>query len=211
VEPSEAGGLEAAILAARIREQERIARDLHDGIGQQLTAATLLCHGLEQQLEGPTRAQAERLRRLLEETLDQIGSIARDGQPAELRRDGLGPALARLAGQARDFSGVECTVEVEPEVVVGDSAASELYRIAQEALRNALRHAGAAKVQISLRREPGSLTLRVADDGSGFPPDREVRGLGLRNMQRRAERLGGRLAITRPPGGGTEVACRIPA
>ena len=210
MEPSEAAGLEAAILAARIHEQERIARDLHDGIGQQLTAATLLCHGLEQQLEGPTRAQAQRLRRLLEETLEQVGSIAREGQPAELRRGGLRPALEHLAGQARDLSGVACTVEVEPEVVVGDSAAGELYRIAQEALRNALRHAGAAKVQISLRREPGALTLRVVDDGSGFPLAREVRGLGLRNMQRRAERLGGRLDITRGPGGGTQVVCRIP-
>jgi PAS domain S-box-containing protein len=213
---SERMGLERAIIEASTAEQQRIGRDIHDGLGQTLTGLSILAKVEELRLR---RAGDERaanavgmFRQHTQAALDQARAMARGLRPVEVAPDGLAYALANLAKQVTTTSRVDCRylglphLEVEDEVV-----AMHLFRIAQEAAQNALKHAQATRIELDLRREPEGLLLTVRDDGRGMDPDGEhVDSMGLKIMRYRANILGGRLTIVSDPHHGTLVRCVAP-
>jgi signal transduction histidine kinase len=208
---------EAAITRVGEEERRRLGSELHDGLCQQLTAALLNCTMLERRLasrDAPETAVAGRLRAMLEDAIGASYDVSKGLCPVDLRPEGLVSALERLARQTRDTAGVACDVTSEgPAAVQDPQAALHLFRIAQEAVANALRHARCRAIRIDLHVGDDAVVLRVQDDGAGQGPAAHtpVGGMGIRLMAYRAETLGGTLAIGQPAAGGTLVTCRIPA
>ncbi len=201
--------------AAEEEERKRIARELHDDTAQSLAALMLRLRLIRNQDDAEARTRAlDELREELGEALERIRRFARGLRPPALDELGLVPALE---SHARSISeAVEVPVRVDAEPVAGLlSPQSELalYRIAQEALSNAIRHGQPETVQITIRRRPGVVVLRVRDDGRGFrveeARDGERPGLGLFGMEERAAYLGGRVEIRSVPGRGTVVRATI--
>ena len=195
-----------------LTERARLARDLHDAVSQKLfslraraRAAAVLAG------RDPARAAAEM------EAVAQLGAEAHaelraviDGlAPPELGEAGLAESLRRyavLAGRAHGVAVGFAAAELPP---LDEQQEAALYRVAQEALHNALRHAGAGRITVTLTRSPRRVTLAVADDGAGFAPG-APEGLGFASMRGRAEAVGGTLAIQAKPGHGTTVRLAIP-
>ncbi len=206
--------LEREVAAIGDEERRRLGRNLHDGVCQELTAALLRWQTLQRSLrEGGTASaeESDRLTSLLTGAIDEAHNIAVGLCPVEPEPDALAPALRALAGRTQETAGVHCEFLATGDVGVPDSEmAQHLYRIAQEALSNAMRHAHARRIAVELRGTNGELALQVDDDGVGLPPDRRGDGMGLRTMEYRAQILGGRLTIAPAPGGGTRVACSVP-
>jgi signal transduction histidine kinase len=161
---------------------------------------------------GPvSAAESERLTSLLTEAIDEAHSIALGLCPVEPEPDALAPALRALTRRMQETAGVHCEFLATGDVRVPDSEmAQHLYRIAQEALSNAVRHAHAKRIAVELRGSAGEVGLQVEDDGVGLPPDGGGGGMGLRTMAYRAQVLGGQLTVAPGPGGGTRVACCLP-
>ena len=206
--------LEREIAAIGDEERRRLGRELHDGVCQELTAALLRWQTLQRSLRegGPvSAAESERLTSLLTEAIDEAHNIALGLCSVEPEPDALAPALRALTRRTQETADVHCEFLATGDVRVPDSEmAQHLYRIAQEALSNAGRHAHANRIAVELRGNTGELALQVEDDGVGLPPDRRGDGMGLRTMEYRAQILGGQLTITPAPGGGTRVACCVP-
>ena len=204
--------LEREILEVAAREQEKMAQDLHDGLGQVLTGAAFrlqaLYHALDGLGEDGLAADAIRTRELVEGALGQARAIARGLFPINVEPDGLADALGRLAADAATAFEIECTFEGEEVVAPSREHAGHLYRIAQEALANAARHGRATSISILLTRAAGEATLSVFDDGVGISDTALAggEGLGLRTMRYRADRVGGEFAVRPRLGGGTIVA-----
>lgn len=200
----------------RIGDEERrhLGDEVHDGVCQQLTGALLRCQALECRLEQgspPTSADLEALSSLLGETIHEAHAVAEGLCPIEPSPESLGLALRALAKRTRQMSGVACEFLTEGDVTVPDPPrAHHLYRVAQEALSNAVRHARASRIALALRGGDGTLTLQVDDDGGGMPGTLPSGGMGLRTMGSRAQMLEGELTIGPAPGGGTRVSCRVP-
>ncbi len=217
---------EEVLLAARleqVREEEkgRIARDLHDQLGQMLTGLKLDVLWLEEQLEAmaPTPAvnalveRAVEASALADQTVTEVQRIATALRPAALDGLGLGAALRQEGRRFESRAGVTCRVEVGEAVPeLTPSTATALYRIAQEALTNVARHAQASQVIVELEAAPGEVTLAVEDDGIGLDLARtgSERALGLASMRERAALAGGELVLVARPGGGTRVMARLP-
>jgi two-component system sensor histidine kinase UhpB len=205
--------LSAGIINAQEEERRRISRELHDDTAQALTSLLLYARALE---EGdPPPAVREALAELREEvarSLEGVRRLARELRPSALDDLGL---VAALEGYAQEFArrtGLD--VRFDP-ACGGDRLAAPvelvLYRIAQEALTNAAKHAGAGRVEMTLVREPGAVSLIVRDDGRGFDPARlPSGGMGLFSMRERAELAGGTLTVVSAPGAGTTIAVRVP-
>ncbi len=208
--------LQRQILEVSTAEQERIGREVHDGIGQQLTALTLFAGGLQRRLLRAGHApEAEALGQLqlhLEATLQQARSLARGLAPVDIDRHDLPDALRELAARVRETTGLDCSYEGMPQVELAQAAqARHLFRIAQEAVANALRHAQATTLRIRLDAQDRALVLQVLDDGLGVPDPVARRGrLGLHIMAYRADAMGARLYVRRRTAGGTEVRCVLP-
>jgi PAS domain S-box-containing protein len=206
--------LEREVLEIAALEQRRIGQELHDGVGQELTGLGLMADTLARRLK-KSRANARLAARVaegIERVHGQVRALARGLARPEVDPAGLGAALEELAARAGEQSGGVCTFETAgPVTVADDVAATHLYRIAQEAVSNALRHGRARHVAIALRADAGTLALSVRDDGAGDPArfDR-TRGLGLRIMRNRAGVLGGTLTVGPAEGGGTLVTCVLP-
>ncbi len=213
---SERMALERAIIEASTAEQERIGRDIHDGLGQTLTGLSILAKAEELRLRQASEEQAADavgvLKQHIHAALDQARAMARGLRPVEVAPDGLVYALANLAKQVTTTSGMDCRYLGLPHLAVEDEVvAMHLFRIAQEAAQNAVKHAQATRVEFDLRREPEGLLLTVRDDGLGMDPDVEHSdGMGLKIMRYRANILGGRLAIGADPHHGTLVRCVVP-
>jgi PAS domain S-box-containing protein len=208
--------LERELIDTERRERERLARDLHDGVGQELTAVSLLLRGIATSLQRTQPEAAhdvEDVLKLVNGVLGGTRSMARGLFDAALPPTGLVGALEELAVRSSEGSGpavrfvsrVEVALELDRREVV------ELYRIAQEATTNALKHASAQRIDIELDSEPDAVTLVVADDGCGLPPGGEAgnAGLGLGIMRYRAHALGTELVVEPRPGGGTRVECTV--
>ncbi|MDX1530588.1 MAG: PAS domain S-box protein, partial [Rhodothermales bacterium] len=206
--------LEREVIEATEIERRRIGQDLHDGLGQQLTGAAFLARGLQQRLEragAAEAADAAYLADLLAETLGEARGLSRILSPVDIESDGLADALHGLAEQTSRTFDVPCQLTTVGDVRLDDNAAaSHLFRIAQEAINNALKHAAPSTVSVVLERKPGALVLRVHDDGRGLPPAPTDGGIGLRTMRYRADLIGADLAIRPDRAGGTVVACRVP-
>ena len=212
---AERARLEREVLETSERERRRVGQDLHDGLGQQLTAASLATNGLITALESSAPAlllQAENLGAQLRQTIADVRALSHGLAPVAPADDGLTHALHILAETTALSTGVRCVFECPAPVRVPDAAvAGHLYRIAQEAVTNALKHAAPGEIRIGLERRDGVLRLEVDDDGAGLPePPAAGGGIGLHVMRHRAELIGGTLEIGSPPAGGTRIACHIP-
>jgi two-component system sensor histidine kinase UhpB len=200
-------------LAAQEAERRRVARELHDEVGQLLTGVVLQLEGISRMAPGPLRDDVVQVQGTAREGVEAVREIARGLRPPALDEFGLRAALVALAEGFTERTGVKVRHDVGGGLPRLDSDAElAVYRIAQEALTNAARHAQATLVELSLARVNGAVHLRVRDDGAGISPAAlRDGGAGLAGMRERALLIGGALRVGRPPGGGTEVRLEVPA
>ncbi len=203
--------LEKELLAVSEREQQRIGHDLHDSLCQHLTGTALAGQVLGGKLAAqarPEAADAHRIVALVEEGITLARNLARGLAPVELEAEGLAVALREFAKNTAERFKIDCRFAAPHPAPIDDLAtALHLFRIAQEATANAIRHGHAKQVLISLSAVREGLRLTIQDDGCGLPdtlPER--RGMGLHIMQHRAAMIGASLAIRREPPG-TVVSC----
>lgn len=206
--------LEKEILEISDRERQRIGGDLHDGLCQQLTGIELMSQLLAQKLAARSRRaaeQADEIARHVREAISQTRLLARGLSPVPLESEGLMSALGELAGRTEKMFRVQCRFICSERVVVRDqAAATHLFRIAQEAVSNGIKHGSAKNLAIELHSFSNHITLAVADDGTGFPPVPGTSGMGLRIMRYRAGVIGGTLSIQPNSPRGTIVSCSVP-
>ena len=211
---TERRALEREILEISNREQRRIGSDLHDGLGQELTGIALMLGGLTQSVRRGAMPKAGELRELtalVSGAIEQTRTLARGLSPVALDGGGLVHALRALAARLREMYGLDVRFRsrVSPRVTLDAAATGHLYRIAQESLTNAARHASARTVLVQLSVRGRRVALAVSDDGCGLAPGAS-NGVGLKIMRYRANMLGGDLLIgPRPNGTGTRVTCIV--
>jgi signal transduction histidine kinase len=208
--------LEKETLEISEREQRRIGHDLHDGLCQHLTATAMAAQVIAQRLDAqsqPATTEVAELVRLIEDGIAMTRDIAHGIAPLEMESAGLVTALRALAENVSRVSKVACRVDGDgPPPLIEATAATHLYRIAQEAVNNALRHGKPQQIVISLSCARDRGTLTVEDDGAGLAEDwQSGRGLGTRIMAHRAGLIGGVLSIEPNPTGGTWVTCAFPS
>jgi PAS domain S-box-containing protein len=196
-------------------EQKRFGRELHDGLGQRLTSLILMCQLLEEDAAHGTPVQPERLREIsacAREASFQARAMAHGLAPCSLAGEGLMAALNELA-QLTCRAGVACQFECpDPVAMKNAEAAIHFYRIAQEAVNNALRYAGAHRIDLKLEDRHGGVSLQISDDGRGLPVSRSaMNGKGHQMMRDRAHLVGASLEITSAAGKGTLIRCELPA
>lgn len=203
--------LQREVLGISEREQQRIGQDLHDNLGQTLTAVTYFAQVLLEKIEGgatPTPKDAAEIVKLVSGVIEQVRGLARGLYPVELEVHGLVPALRELAAVTAANHGIVCEVRHDGGEVTENPAVIQLYRIAQEAVTNAVRHGRPKKVAIRLTSTEGGADLEVEDDGIGLPssvPGKE--GMGMHIMRYRASIIGASLDVRRRKHGGTVVSC----
>lgn len=204
-----------AIADSEARERYRIGREIHDSLAQMLTGAKLLLELLEKRLrEGDSlhASDARQAVELINGTIAQARELARGLSPLP-EGTPLFAALELLASQSAKWLGVQCRASCRCVCsaagnALGEAAVAHLYRIAQEAVTNAVRHGRATQIEVSCRIDDGDVTLEVADNGGGFvQPAARSDGLGLKIMRDRARALGGDIVIVRRPEGGTLLRC----
>ncbi len=207
--------LEKQVLEIVIHERRRIGSDLHDGLGQELTGLSMVADSLITALSRkslPEERLAQKLNVGLQRALAQTRSLARGLNPVDIDARGLMVALEEMASRIRDSYEVECLFHCEQEMLFRENrTATQLFRIAQEATTNALRHGQANHITITLASLGDWAELRIVDDGKGFRSDAPAgQGMGLRIMRYRAGLFGGQLQVGSAPNGGIQVVCRIP-
>lgn len=210
----------AQVIGAQEAERARIARDLHDQVGQALTSVLLALRLVTDALDDQppdtagARTRADEVRVLVADALQDVRQLAFELRPTVLDDVGLVPAVRRLA--ADQLGRHDITVDVALDGLDDDTrfpreVETVVYRVVQEALTNVVRHARAASAQVTLSAAPGCVRARVADDGAGFePPAGRPRSLGLAGMAERAGLVGGVVRIDSAPGRGTVVALEVP-
>jgi signal transduction histidine kinase len=206
--------LEREIIDISEREQQRIGRDLHDGVCQYLAAIGFSAALLNRDLERDSSIRAEKageISNLLQDALKRTRDLARGLSPVDRDEGGLESALNELASSTSRLAGILCSFICVGQVEIRDNArAVHLFRIAQEALNNAIKHGQAKAVVVALEACNGALSLRVSDDGVGFDPTcSERKGMGLNIMRYRARMLAGTLEIQSNSPAGTMVTCTI--
>ena len=198
-------------LAAQEAERQRIARELHDEVGQVLTGVVLELEHAAKQSTGPDAARLAAARESVRHSLDDVRRIARELRPEALDDLGLQSALRSLCTAAAAHDELHVERELELEDVVSPEVELVVYRVAQESLTNVMRHSGASEVLVALRHVDGGLRLVVRDDGRGLPAGGSDRaGAGIAGMHERALHIGARLTISPAPAGGTEVRLDVP-
>ena len=204
--------LEKELLEIAEAEQRRIGQDLHDSLGQHLTATALAGKVLAKKLADKSLAEAgaaARVVALTEEAIELTRKLARSLHPVELEANGLADALQQLAVNISQAFNVSCRFAAAGPLEVAEvEARTQLFRIAQEAVSNAIRHGRARNIVISLEGLGTSRLLAVTDDGVGLPADaRAKKGLGLRIMDYRARMVGATFDLQNLPAGGTRAVC----
>ncbi|HEY0549125.1 MAG TPA: response regulator [Verrucomicrobiae bacterium] len=207
--------LEQQIFEIGERERRRIGQDLHDGLGQHLAGMELMMQALEQNVASVSKSSAAQIGKIsehLREAIRQSKALARGVSPVELQANGLMSALEELATSAASMFRVDCTFRCPSPVLISDNViATHLFRIAQEAATNAVKHGRARHIGIELGRKGGQLLLTVRDDGKGFDAkSQRHKGMGLSGMNYRAQMIGGSLIVEPQKGGGTIVTCSAP-
>lgn len=212
--------LESEILEITDHEQQRIGHDLHDGLGQQLTGLEMKTYGLMEDLAAENlnarrhklEEQARELNEALRDCITFTRSISRGLAPVILRTEGLAGALGQMVRGVRTRGRMECRFICREVVRLDDpQVATHLYRIAQEALNNAVKHAKPSRILVRLSQSQGLLRLQVQDNGRGMPRKRgSGAGIGLEVMRHRAHVIGASLSIQSRPGEGVTVRCTLP-
>lgn len=208
--------LEEKILRISEEEQHRIGQDIHDDLCQQLAAIGCLAKVALQQLERSGSPEAENLReivRMVSQANARAREMSRGLMPVVLDSAGLMAALTELAQGTERIFRVSCPFRCErPVQVRNNTVATQLFRIAQEAVANAIKHSHAERIEISLAEEDGHFVLAVRDNGMGIPDNvaGQSTGMGLLTMTHRARMMGGVLTVAHEEFGGTVVQCRVP-
>ncbi|MFZ0292058.1 MAG: PAS domain S-box protein [Candidatus Sulfotelmatobacter sp.] len=207
--------LEKAILEISAAEQRRIGQDLHDGLGQHLTGIAFMSKVQEQKLADKGLAEAceaARIVGLVNEAINKTRQLAHGLLPVASDAHGLMSALRRWAAEVEDLFHISCRLHVDNPVLIYDANVStHLYRIAQEAVNNAIRHGQAKNIEIRLSARKGKGTLRIENDGSALPENTmNHSGMGIQIMNYRARMIGGSLTVQ--PGGmfGVTITCEFP-
>ena len=205
--------LEAEIVAITERVQSRIGQDLHDDLGQQLSALGMLASAIERDLRREMHPKVEsvgRLNQMIRQAINTTRGLAKGLYPIELEKGGFIIAVEELARVTQTLSGVECTVRGKATFPLGETAAIHLYRIAQEAVNNALKHAAPTHIIIDCTTITGVPTLTITNDGLPFKKPRSRRmGLGLHILEYRAGLLGAEITISPGPDGGCKMMCSL--
>jgi two-component system sensor histidine kinase UhpB len=197
-------------LAAEEAERRRIAAELHDEIGQNLTALSMQLGHLAGAVDGSARDDARAARDVALETVEAVRRLSRQLRPEALDDLGLVPALASLCERFGEQSRVSIETALGPDVPpMSPEAELVIYRVAQESLTNVVRHSGASRADVTLSGEGAAVTLEVADDGVGPAGVVDSDG-GVRFMRERAIDVGARLSVERAPSGGTRVVLTVP-
>ena len=205
--------LEIEVLEIADREQERLGRELHDGLCQSLAGIAALSSTLSRRLaaksESDESATAVEITQLLKDTIGQARDLSRGLGPVDLNGTGLGGALEALALNVRHLFRVSCTFDCDRQLSgLCHEAEAHLYRIAQEAVNNAISHGQANRIEISLGCHDAKGLLSISDDGVGLPVEAQnPEGIGLHTMAYRARLIGGSFEIRRLPRRGTAVTC----
>jgi PAS domain S-box-containing protein len=208
--------LQRALLAATDDEQRHLAQELHDGLGQDLVGLSLLMHGAMAEVTAgvvPSLAEMERMTLVVRHALKACHDIAYGLSPLTGASGGLVDALRNLKCRLGGPPGPTLELKLDPDCIngLGSESSDHLYRIAQEAAANAIKHADATCVTISLLADEQGLRLEVSDDGRGIPSERTGRvGLGLHTMHDRAASIGGTVRLEANPTGGTTMVCQVP-
>jgi two-component system sensor histidine kinase UhpB len=201
----------SAALHAQEEERARVARDLHDEVNQSLTGLLLRLEAAREAAPPELEPEIAETKALANQAMRELLSLARQLRPTALDDLGLAAAIAGLVERLEEGE-IAGTVEVDGDFFdLGDDAQLVVYRVAQEALSNAARHADAAHVAVKLRRDAGGVELTIADDGRGFAFAESESGLGIGGMRERALLVEGELTIESRPDAGTTVRLTIPA
>ncbi|MFZ0964709.1 MAG: PAS domain S-box protein [Terriglobia bacterium] len=208
--------LTARLQSVREEERKRVAREIHDQLGQALTAIKIDLISLIRELPAGKKQSSKRtdsILQLVDESIRTVRRISTELRPGILDDLGLVAAIQWAGEDFQSRTGMRCRLDLPREdIAVDPEQATAIFRIFQETLTNVARHAGATAVEVRLAREFGNLTLEVHDNGKGIPEDKlsDGKSLGILGMRERAMLLGGELAIISPPGKGTTVKIRIP-
>ena len=204
-----------SVLRVQEDERRRLARDLHDGIGQNLTALkhrlAQIGDALPEELKA-LRASLDDAVTLCSDTLDDTRQLSRLLRPPILDDLGLEPALRWLARSLGEAAGIAIAVEIEPTPSLDGELQTLLFRITQEALNNVVKHAGAHSVLVHLVERGGRLQLQIVDDGCGFDPEpaQAVGGIGLGGIRERLQLFNGQLELRSAAGHGTRLRALVP-
>jgi len=209
--------LERRMVASLERQQQRIGRDLHDRVGQQLAGTRMLAQNLADRHfpddDQPGRKMIDRIIRYVQEATQHVNDLQRGVMPVQVDRDGLAQALVELSSRIDRLEGVSCVYSHDGTTDVRDQETKlQLYRIVQEATRNAVIHGSPSRVEIALFSEDGDVVLQVRDDGIGFEgleSQPKEASFGLHSMQYRAHAIGAAFDLDTAPGRGTVVTCRL--
>jgi len=212
---TERRNLEWRLAESQLEERRHMARELHDEIGGHMTGIGLLAQSVLVDLERAQSPMADRVRELVSSIGDaqqRLRTVIRGLMPVDEIPEGLMAALGELARRAETMSGIPCGFRCdEPVHVIDTGTAKHLFRIAQEAVNNAVRHAQASRIEIRLLQDAGRLIVEVTDDGIGpGRPQPGHTGIGLASMAQRAHLLGGECTVRGRSLGGTNVRCWVP-
>ena len=204
--------LQREILAIPAREQQRIGEELHDGLGQQLTGLSMLAQSLLNKATKPEHELASQIATGLNEALSQVRALSRGMMPIQIYADGFMISLQEITETIQQQSNIPIKLQIDDVVLLFDDAtATHLYRIVQESLNNAVKHAGASQIKVSLKIEQDHGLLEVIDNGIGIPGDiSDSSGLGLNIMKHRCGLFDGEITINPAGERGTKVCCRFP-
>ncbi len=206
--------LQQEVLRVVEQEQARVGHDLHDGVGQTMTGIVSLLEALEADLQGEPRQQAQRIHELLRQSVSEVRRMSHGLSPTSVKYRGLVGALQLLAETVRTNFRTPCLCEVDASIAIqNNDIEAHLFRIAQEAVNNALRHGKPSKVKLSLQHvNQTECELRIEDDGAGLKKTKGGKpgGIGVRVMDYRANLIGARLTVKAKPRRGVVVICRFP-
>jgi len=213
--------LNARMDTLREEERTRIAREIHDDLGQALTALKMDCHWLnsklktvhDDELQTLVLSKTSAMIELIDATTRTVQRIARDLRPGILDNLGLAAALEWQVQELARHSGLTCRFQATPpDLQMAREPTTALFRICQEALTNVARHAQARRVEVTLQAQGQNVTLQIKDDGRGIEEEKLKKkgSLGLVGMRERARQVGGELEIESAPGAGATVTVRLP-
>jgi len=214
-EMSERGRLEREIIDLSERQQRRFGQELHDAVCQELTGVTIAAHMLSRKLAGAGHedaSHASELAYMADHALETTRSVARGFFTAGFDSAGLAEALRETARRTEAQNRISCVIRWQENLTISnEDIVIHLFRIAQEAIHNAVKHAAASHLEVSLRSDEKMLQLVIEDDGKGLPPVKNRgKGLGLRIMEYRAGLIGAEFETEQSAKGGMRVVCRVP-